>query len=65
MTFMDDLRAGKVSPEDVDDYIDDWHEGEQSHRHLEDYLGMSIPLYQAWVVYPGVLRLFIGTDPSD
>lgn len=65
MTFMDDLRAGKVSPEDVNVYIDEWHWTPEDGLPLHSYLGMTYNQYAAWVQDPDSLTGAYGTDPSD
>jgi hypothetical protein len=47
-----------VSPDDIDDFIDAWHEtpGNQS---LREYLGMDASEYSLWVRVPDALAYII------
>lgn len=48
-TFMDDLRAGIVTPDDIDEYVNRWHEADTyssaSEMPLHIYLGMTFDEY--------------------
>lgn len=42
MSFIDDILTGKAKPEDIDDYIEDWHELlEEGSQSIYDFLGMT------------------------
>lgn len=41
ITFMDLLKEGKVDWEDIDDFIDQWHQ-----LYNEDSLNVDLPLYE-------------------
>lgn len=45
---MDDYRAGDVVPEDIEDYIDKWHERPDDGMPLHTYLGLSWDEYATW-----------------
>lgn len=47
-TFADRFLAGEVSIDDIDDYIDAWHDG-TGPTPLYHYLGLSWDEYCAWV----------------
>lgn len=46
---MDDLRAGTAKPEDIDDYIDEWHNmpGPFGPK-LHTFLGLTWAEYKRW-----------------
>jgi hypothetical protein len=46
-TLMDRDLAGEVEPEDIDDFVDEWHEGESA-ASLAEFLGMSDDEYWRW-----------------
>ncbi len=48
--FMTLYRLGLLRAEDIDDYIDEWHDAEHNlTQSLHDYLGMSYQEYAHWV----------------
>jgi len=49
--FFDQLLEGKVKLEDIDNFIDDWHEG-NSQEELYEFLGMSKDEYVLYVKNP-------------
>lgn len=55
MTFVQRYLDGKASPEDIDDDIGLWHEGENNGE-LHDFLGLSIEEYAEWLMHPSKLR---------
>lgn len=57
-TFVDLCGRGDASPDQIDDFIDLWHE-DGSGLGLHDFLGMTWEEYSAWVVNPGLLPRII------
>ncbi len=57
-TFIELVLAGEVHREDIDDFIDHWHEG-QAVCSLAEFLGMSDDEYALWVEQPATLDLII------
>lgn len=53
-TFIDLCGRGKAIPDQIDDFIDLWHEG-GSELSLHEFLGMTWEEYSAWVVNPSLL----------
>jgi hypothetical protein len=53
-TFMDRYLADEVEPEDIDDFVDEWHEGEYTIS-LAEFLGLSNDEYWRWVKDANVL----------
>lgn len=50
MTFMDKYRKGEAKLEDIDDYIDQWHEkSDGTAMDLPGFLGMTWGQYAYWV----------------
>jgi hypothetical protein len=61
-TFMDLVLAGAIvePEEDIDDYVDAWHNSPPSVQvQLHEWLGMSWLEYSLWAEKPSVLRAII------
>lgn len=52
--FIADCLAGDALLEDIDDYVERWHNSEIN-LSMQDYLGMTEPEYGAWVMDPECL----------
>jgi hypothetical protein len=63
-TFVDAVLSGGAGLEDIDDYVDAWHDLPESepgaHQELHEWLGLSWPEYQLWVEEPPSLRFVIS-----
>jgi hypothetical protein len=57
-TFLDLCLAGNVLLEEIDDFVDRWHEAAERVE-LHDYLGMTIEEYSLWVRVPDALPYII------
>ena len=57
-TFLELVLAGEVQREDIEDFIDQWHEGETACS-LAEFLGLSDDEYALWVEQPTALELII------
>lgn len=62
-TFIEKCLRGDESPETIDDYVDQWHEG-ASDQPLHAFLGMSREEYGAWVANPDALLLLLNARRS-
>lgn len=58
LNFMELCLQGKALPEEIDDYIDAWHEGD-SDESLHEYLGMSSEEYSLWIKNPNAIHSII------
>lgn len=47
MTYVEALEKGLVDYEDIDDFIDIWHEG-GTNKELHQYLGMTLKQYKEY-----------------
>jgi hypothetical protein len=56
--FLNLSREGKVAPDDIDDFVDRWHEAQEG-QELHDYLGMTMQEYAQWVRRPDALAEII------
>lgn len=52
--FIDLCLAGKVQPDDIDDFVAAWHDGASS-KDIWDFLGMSRDEYGRWMQNPTTL----------
>ncbi len=63
MNFVSMCANGKLLLDDIDDFIDEWHESD-SDEEIYEYLGMSQQEYRLWVHDPDILS-FIVTARSQ
>lgn len=47
-TFMDDVGAGSATPDQIDDYIDNWHDSAENGTPLHTFLGLTWDEYKRW-----------------
>lgn len=68
LTYMDLLVQGKVQPEEIDDFIDRWHEASEgsgaAEQALNDYLGMTWQEYRLWVERPEALQFIVSAHKA-
>lgn len=64
-TFVDLCLSGEVVQDEIDDFIDLWHEGDGQGRPLHDFLGMTKDEYDLWVEQPGALRLILAAREQE
>lgn len=57
-SFIDQVISGDALLEDIDDFVDEWHDGD-SNISLNEFLGLSKDEYQAWILNEEVLPLII------
>ena len=57
-TFLDLVLTGEAHQDDIDDFVDQWHEGNTSCS-LAEFLGMSDDEYALWVEKPSALNLIL------
>jgi len=55
MKFMDACMSGDALLEEIEDYVDEWHEGD-SDEELHEYLGMTEEEYTIWVENDAALK---------
>jgi len=51
MSFMEMLKRRLATWEDIDDFIEIWHNGSYDCK-LHEFLGMSLEEYKLWVMHP-------------
>ncbi len=57
--FIDLVLEGEALPEEIDDFVDKWHEGE-GEVPLAHFLGLSQEEYSFWVLYPQAIPLIVA-----
>lgn len=62
--FIDLCLNGKVLPEQIDEFVDDWY-ARACPVDLPDYLGMDWDEYLVWVTDPAYLRLILRAHRED
>ncbi|EPM66642.1 hypothetical protein A584_24832 [Pseudomonas syringae pv. theae ICMP 3923] len=61
MSFVERCLEGSVQEEEIEQFVEDWHEGrEGADMELHEYLGMSWDEYQIWVTTPSVLSVVLA-----
>jgi hypothetical protein len=51
-TFLQQCLDGVVDPDEIDDFIDAWHEGEGDNEELHQFLGFTEDEYRLWLARP-------------
>src|ERR1035438_5114585 len=68
-TFMDLLLSGDAMSQDIDDFVDSWHDGAEedasASMELSEYLGMTDEEYRLWVEQPESLRYMVAARKAD
>lgn len=60
-SFLDLYSAGQVTADDIDDFIDAWHESDDTeHRPLAAFLGMTEDEYSVWLASHQALPLLVA-----
>lgn len=62
-TFIEKCLRGDSLPQDINDYVDYWHQGE-SDQPLYAFLGMTREEYGAWVERPDTLSSILKARRS-
>lgn len=63
-SFLDRCLAGEVLPEDIDDFVDRWHD-EQPNATLAQFLGMKISEYKRWAIDASVLPYILNARRTE
>ena len=59
-TFVDSVLAGDRTLDAIDDFIDQWHDGD-SDLEIWQFLGMTREEYGSWVINPAALPEIINS----
>lgn len=58
-TFIDDCVSGEAQPDDINNYIDKWHDA-NTDEELHEFLGMEEDEYMSWLEDSNVLEDIIA-----
>lgn len=58
--FIEKCLSREAAPEDIDDFIDQWHEN-PGHQALHEFLGMTRDDYARWIADASVLPAIINS----
>jgi hypothetical protein len=61
--FIEQCLEGLALPDDIDDFVDSWHE-QEGDESLHHFLGMTRKEYSLWVTDPDVLPYIINAHRS-
>jgi hypothetical protein len=65
-TFLDLYRDGQVTAEQIDDFIEAWHESDDSEqRPLAEYLGMTDEEYSVWLASRRALPMLVAARQNS
>lgn len=68
-TYMDLLLRGEALMQDIDDFVDRWHDtpddSAASALSLAEFLGMTAEEYQLWVEHPAALRYIAAARKAE
>ena len=56
ITFVEMVKNGQCSIDEIDDYIDKWHDEYNGNLKLHEYLGMTDDEYNQWLTNPSSLK---------
>ena len=62
--FIEKCVQGRALLDDIDDFIDKWHEGENDEP-LHKFLGMTESEYSLWVADPEILPFIITAHQQN
>lgn len=62
--FIDLCLKGEVLLEEIDDWVDEWHDTPQE-AELHDFLGMNWDEYSSWVSMPEILPLILAAHETN
>lgn len=66
ITFIDHCLAGSATPEEIDDYVERWHQGVIGQEmELRELLGMSKPEYARWMRNADAIADIIASRQSN
>lgn len=58
-SFFDKYSTGDALPDEIDDYIDAWHNQSDTSQQLHEYLGLTWEEYSVWVHDPLALPFIL------
>jgi len=65
MGFIDLCLEGEVLEDEIDDFVEKWHESDDVPEQLHDYLGMSWEEYSVWATKPSILPFILSARKKN
>ena len=59
-SFIEQCLKGDALPDEIDDFVANWHNDPVAKGTLRDYLGFSLDEYRRWAEQPEVLPIIIS-----
>lgn len=60
MNFINLCLEGEVLEDEINDFVNNWHEDEKTSLDLHEYLGMSWEEYSVWSTKPSILPFILS-----
>ena len=57
--FIDKCISGEAFLDEIDDYVDTWHDDVSESIELNEYLGMTMREYALWITTPSILASIV------
>jgi len=65
-SFIEKCINGDASLDEIDDYIDEWHDSDLSNGiELHEYLGMTWKEYSIWAIKPSFLAEIVNSRKQE
>jgi hypothetical protein len=65
-SFIEKCISGDVSLDEIDDYIDAWHDSDSdTELELHEYLGMTWKEYSIWAIKPSSLAEIVNARKQE
>ena len=60
MNFIDMCLSGEILADEIDDFVDRWHDEQTEETELHEYLGMPWEEYSLWATKPSLLSSILA-----
>ncbi len=65
MSFVDLCLSGEVLEDEIDDFVEQWHENDELNIELHEYLGMTWEEYSIWAMNPSILPFILSARKKN
>jgi hypothetical protein len=59
MSFIELCLNGEVLEDEIEDFVENWHDDEETKLELHEYLGMNWEEYSVWATKPSILPFIL------
>ncbi len=59
MNFIEMCLNGAIPENEIDSFVDEWHEDKTLNVELHEFLGMTLEEYSNWVINPSILPFIL------